>query len=77
MKNQTVNIQAELKKETAKAILLKVTAEFHQGLKALEIWFPKSQATVLSDGLANVAQWLLLKKAQEVTEQGFIGFIEE
>ena len=82
MKKQTANnlkIQAQVKRETEKALLLTVNCDFYQGLKGLDLWFPKSQAAVIDDGLVNIAEWIVNKKKDEVKEsyRGFICFIEE
>ena len=79
MKNNNLKIQAQVKRETEKALLLTVNCDFHQGLKGLDLWFPKSQVTVIDDGLVNIAEWIVNRKKEEVKEsyRGFICFIEE
>lgn len=66
---------ASVIRETEKAILVDAMTDTHCGRGSAQIWLPKSQVKALETGYIEVPEWLLGKKAAEVTSRGFIGFV--
>lgn len=72
-------IEASVKKETEKAVLMDCTIDtFSKGLTGTTVWFPKSQVKIKSENELEVAAWLLPKKLDEVKQfnRDCISFIE-
>ena len=72
--NETIKLNATLKRETEKAFLMDCETDTENGLSHSEIWFPKSR-TQLCEGGIEIESWLYNAKAKEMNAD-FICFIE-
>ena len=67
MANQTAIqiIDGQVKRETAKAVLLDVTYDGALGLKGVELWFPKSQISIEGNAIF-ATDWIVEQKNDEL-----------
>lgn len=70
-----MTIEASVKRETEKAILVSATIDTAVGLKSKEIWLPKSCSKIIDGNHIKIKDWLWQKKNEEIGRLGVYGLM--
>jgi len=73
-----VTIEANVERETEKAILIEATIDTGVGQRGKNIWVPKSLSHIVNESRVEIKDWFLTKKYNELKDEVscFYGFIE-